>query len=671
MATSVSGTSTSPSATISGIISGLDTDSIISQLMQVAQVPITTLQTNKASLQAKLAVWQELNTRLDAFKSNASSLSDMSSFQQNNVDVSNTDYLNATASTDAMQGSYSISVVKLAQNNQLISTGYDSLNSVVGTGGTIQIGTGTNTPKTITIDNTDNTLTGLRDAINNAGAGVTASIINDGSGTNPYHLIINSSTSGTAGKINITNSITSSTGPIAFNTLQSEQDADIKLGSGSTAVDIYSSSNTITQAIPGVTINLKKADPNVPITLNVSTDTSGIQNSIQSFVDQYNNLADYIGQQFSFDSTTNTSGLLMGDLTLTNIQSDLSSDITRSVTGLNGSLQTLSQIGITLDEKNHLNINYNTLSNALNNNLSDVSKLFTANGYSDNASISFVSATGKTQTPPASGYLIHIDQAAAQARVTSGVAMTGALTNDETLTVNGHDISLKSGMTQDQVLAAINAQTTNTNVHAVWSDANGENTGNYLTFFSNNYGSNANISVVSSQSNQSANITTGIGTSAVTQKSFAGEGGTGTGAAGIDVAGTINGEDATGNGQALSGKSGNKNTDGLQIMVKGSQTGDIGYFHFSAGVAFKEQNSVSDMIDTQNGTVITSENILKDQMANIDTQISDKQSSLNDEETRLRTQFTNMESAMNTLQNTGTFLTQQIQAMQNTNSNSK
>src|SRR5207244_4567518 len=136
-------------------------------------------------------------------------------------------------------------------------------------------------------------------------------------------------------------------------------------------------------------------------------------------------------------------------------------------------------------------------------------------------------------------------------RVTAGTAQTAPLGADETLTINGVSVALTAGMTQAQVVNSINERTRATGVTAAATGANGSGAGNYLTFLTTGYGSAAAVSVVSSRSSARvpgpgrADDSTGVGSVAATAGSAGGETGSGTGQAGLDVIGTINGETAT------------------------------------------------------------------------------------------------------------------------------
>jgi len=244
------------------------------------------------------------------------------------------------------------------------------------------------------------------------------------------------------------------------------------------------------------------------------------------------------------------------------------------------------------------------------------------------------------------------------------VAQTGALAADEVLTINGTSVNLTAGMTLDQVVSAINAKSSTTGVTASATGANGEGTGQYLTLTSLSYGSLSTVSAVSSQSAYAGS--TGIGTVTVTQANPAGESGSGTGASGQDVQGTINGEPATGSGQVLTGQDGNPNTAGLRLLVTAQTTGDHGVVNVTRGIADAVDQLLAFVTDTTNGPVQTAQDGLNAQIEDVKREIEEMQERIDAATERLRKKFTDMEAALGKLQSQGNYLSAQIAAWNST-----
>jgi flagellar hook-associated protein 2 len=649
-------------SSISGIISGLDTQSIISQLMDLARTPVIRMETRKATLSNQITAWQDANTRILALKTKADALATASTFDAKTATSSDESIVKSTATYSAQAGSYYLTVNSLARAHQLKTEGYANTTSTVGTG-TISIGVGSGAAKDIVIDESNNSLVGVRDAINRAGAGVTASIINDGTAGSPYRLIITSNTSGVEGRLTVTTSPTLF-GGVAPDTLQTGEDASITLGADAGAITVSKGSNTITDLIPGVTLNLQKADPSKTITITIANDTATVKQAIQDFVEQYNNIIDFINTQFKYNAETNTGGTLFGDPSLRLIQSELTSRAFNTVTGLNQTIVVLSQIGITSTTGNKLSLNEADLDSALASSLSQVKGLFAAVGEATSSNVAYVASTIKTKASGEAGYAIDITAVASQARATSGVAQTDVLAQDEQLTINGKVIQLTAGMTGDQVVSAINAQSTQTGVLASRTDINGQGTGNYLTLTRVAYGSAKTITAISSVSNGGGS-NSGIGTVEVTAASPGGEAGTGTGAAGTDVAGTINGEAATGSGQVLTGNSGNANTDGLALLVSAQTPGSYGTIAYSKGLAASLSEYLGSVSEPVTGTIAGSEDSLNSQIKYINDDITNMNARLAVKEEQLNNQFAAMESALSKLQSQGSYLTSQIEQLSN------
>ena len=658
-----------PGATsVYGLASGLNTDDIISKLMEIERAPITRAQTNQMALKAKVAAWQDANTRILALRDKAGLLATASTFQAKTISASDDAILTGSAIYQAQAGNYYLRVNALARVHQQKTDGYaDTTTTRVGTG-TLSIQVGSGAAKDVTIDDTNNTLAGLRDAINRAGAGVTAAIINDGSGSTPYRLVVTSNTSGTAGEIIITPNLTGGTAP-TFSTMQTAQDASITLGEGAGAITVTKGTNEITDLIPGVTLNLKSADPDKTITVTVAENTASVKQTLTDFVTQYNNLIDFINQQFKYDTTANTGGTLFSDSSLQTIQSDVINKVLNPVTGLSQTLVVLSQIGITSEmTSNKLTVDDSQLDESLAAGLTDVGRIFAAVGEATSANITYVSSTDKTKPSGASGYAIQITAVAAQARVTAGVSQTENLAQDEKLTINGKEIQLTADMTSAQVLAKINEYSSQTGVVASRTDINGQGSGDYLTLTSTRYGLAVPISAVSSVSNGGGTPvqnTSGIGKTPVTQTDYDGEAGTGTGQAGADVAGTINGEAATGSGQALTGNSGNANTDGFMILVTGQTLGSYGTITFSKGVGSLLAEYLGFITQPVTGAVNSSKNSLQTKIDDISRDIVDMEKLATAKQERLVMQFTAMEIALSKLQSQGSFLTSQLSQISN------
>lgn len=363
-----------------GIGSGLDVNGIVTKLMQVESQPLTDLQTKEASYQAKLSAFGSLKGALSTLQNAAQTLQNASTFTGNSASVSDSSVLSAAATSSAAPGSYSISVTQLAKFNAVRSNvNYAATTDTFNTG-TLSIALGGGTAVNVTIDSTNNTLAGIRDAINGANAGVTASVINDGT-TN--RLVLTSKTSGSAGAINVAVTDSGAGGTHALSdlasanlvTTQTADDANLTIN----GLAITRSSNTISDAIAGLTLNLTKGTLASPgnATITVTKDTGAVTSAVNAFVKAYNDAINGIKQLTAYDAANKKASVLTGDSTARSIQSQLSGLVFASVSGVAGGISRLSDLGLSVQRDGTLLVDSAKLSAAVSDPNKDVAALFT------------------------------------------------------------------------------------------------------------------------------------------------------------------------------------------------------------------------------------------------------------------------------------------------------
>ena len=366
----------SSSFSIGGLVSGMDTNSIVSQLMEIERKPIDLLNTNKDTATEKLTAWRSFNTRVQALSVSTERMAEESTFHAGTATSSNTDILSVTAGEDVAEGSYQITVKQLAQNHQIATQTYSSLDEKLGTG-TIQITVGNAGYKPIEITEENNTLTGIRDAINNSSAPVTASILNAGTVDNPeYKLTLTSKVNGKSGELTMDIDLSGGTAP-AFTDIQAAQDAKLILGSGAGAVEITRSSNKMGGIISGVTIDLVSADENEVVTISTSPDTNTVKTTINNFLNQFNNMVDFFNDQFEYDENQGYTGTLFSDTNLYRAKEKMN-DIVSELIYNEGDFHSLSEMGIEFNDVGKLVVtDENLFDDALEKNMDSVSALFT------------------------------------------------------------------------------------------------------------------------------------------------------------------------------------------------------------------------------------------------------------------------------------------------------
>lgn len=632
---------------IGGISSGLDTDNILSQLEALAKAPVTRLQQQKAKLAAQNDAWNAVNTRLLAIKDKASALALM---VLNPAQQATSSESSVSASANgATTGSYSFTVTSVgAYHQQVTGTIADLDTTPVGTG-TLKLTVGSSSTS---IDLSSVTLTGLRDTINQANIGINASIISTGSS---YRLMLSSSTLGSAGAISTTGSDAAAVTAMGLTDLQAATDAVLTFGSGGNAFQVTRSSNTLTDVLPGMTINVTSASVGKTVTLNVTQNTSAVRQGIQEFVGQYNAFLEYVAQQQNYDAEKGTTPVLFGQYELSQIRNELASTLNGSISGLSSTLNSSSQLGLMFDANGKMTIDDTKLDDALKTSLTGVLRLFGAYSVSSHAGVKYLSSTEDTQSVGTAGYAVTITQAATQASLvidSAGDGLPAALGGDETLTVNGTAITLQTDMTRAQVIAAINAKSSTTGVRASLTGADGTGTGNFLTFTQVGFGSKNIIRVSSNLAADGTN--SGIGTATISD-STAGAGNTGV--SGLDVIGTINGQAATGLGRVLTSTEGD--AKGLRLSIESTITGDLGSTVFSRGIGSMIDILLGKATGT-NGTIENKQDTIQAQLTALDDNILRSTESANREIQRQRDRFNAMEVALSKLQQQSAQLNSQI-----------
>ena len=350
----------------SGLISQIDYQALIEQLVSVKRQPIDQLAYEKDLLEDADSAYDTLKSRLSDLKSAADDLRSTADFKVFTTSVTDETILGASATSDASAGTYSITVNNLAQAHKLYdATGVASESTVVGTvdGGSLKF-TVNGTQYSVSVDSTT-TLSELRDAINNAQSAVTATTVNDG--TN-YKLILTSNATGASNSITIDQNDTS----ISFSTLQAAQDAEVVVD----GLTITRSSNTISDIITGVTLDLKSADSTKEVTLTVNRDTDAIEEKIVAFVDKYNAVVSHIQSNNRYDTDTKTAGPLFGDGIARSVWEDLRRLMTSAIDTLPSTMNRLIHVGITSDTEGKMSVDSSDLVDALTNNFDDVVNLF-------------------------------------------------------------------------------------------------------------------------------------------------------------------------------------------------------------------------------------------------------------------------------------------------------
>jgi len=382
----------------------IDVASIVEQLMTIERRPLAALSTREASYQSKISAFGTVKSALSAFQTAARTLSDLSATPSNTAASSNSTMFGVTASSAAAVGTHSIEIGNLAQAQKLAAAGQLDTTTAIGVG-TLTFDFGTTSggvftsggagTKTVDIDGSNNTLQGIRDAINSANVGVTANIVNDGSGT-PYRLTLSSNATGLSNSMQI-----SVTGDTALSDLLNyDPNGAMNMAQTAAALDasliidgisVSKSSNTVSDVIDGVTLSLLK-ETTTAETIEVKRDTAAVKTAVEGFAKAYSDLNKTITDLTAYNTTTRKAAALQGDSVIRGIQAQLRNIMGSSV-ATGGTLTTLSQIGLSPQKDGSLTVDSTKLAAALDNNFGDFSALLSApQGYAYNFN-QFVSTT--------------------------------------------------------------------------------------------------------------------------------------------------------------------------------------------------------------------------------------------------------------------------------------
>ena len=406
MATSVSGVG---SITSTGIGSGLNVTDILDRLMAVEQRPLTLLQTAATNLNTKLSNVGKLQGYFATLRDKANVLTAPTLWSGTTATSADTSAVTVATGSGAVAGSYAVNVSRLAVGQTVTSTAQPASTSTLGTGTlTIELGTwgagepaadftakAGSSPVTINIGDGETSLAAIRDKINSASAGVTATLVTDASGT---RLSLRSQATGSENAFRVSVAEATPDGNDATGLSMLAYDASAAgspmLRSTTAAnaaltvngIALSSASNTLTGVVDGLTLNLIKPTAG-DVAVSVATDTASAKTAITEFVTAFNTLASFIRTQTAYNADSKTAGALQGDQSTLSLQSQLRAVLNQGSTA-SSTWSRLSDIGLALKSDGTLETNATKLDNALGN-LPELKKLLAGDG-STTAEMGFV-----------------------------------------------------------------------------------------------------------------------------------------------------------------------------------------------------------------------------------------------------------------------------------------
>lgn len=658
-------------ATISspGIGSGLDVNGILDKLMTVERQPLAALQNKATSFQTRLSALGSLKSSVSAFQDAVNGINTATKFTGKSATVVDSTIATVSASSSAIPGPYNLQVTTLANPHRLRSGTFADANTVVGSGSlTFTFGTfdgasftanANKAAKTVTISSSQNTLAGIRDAINQTDIGVRANIVNDGS---TARLTFTSTDAGAANSLRITTVDDDATNTDTSGLSQLAYDPTAAVGSGKNltqtnaatdaaviidGVSITSSSNTLTNPVDGLTITLLKETTGTGTQINVAQDVTTAQTAADQFVKNFNVLAQQISLLTSYDATTKQAGPLNGDTTARNIQSSLRNMLNQSLTGISGTYTTLSSIGISFQKDGTLALDTSKFQTAIKADPNAVAALFAQVGRSTDSRVEYSSATSAAVV---GSYAVAVTQAATQGTLVgnavAALTITAGVNDTLTLDVDGTATSITlaaATYTSATALAAeIQSKLNGTSALSTLGKAvTVTQSAGVLTITSRSYGSTSLLA------NVAGNAATDLFGAAPVLTT------------GLHVAGTVGGQTGTGSGQFLT-------SNGLTLKVTATSAGSYGTFTYSKGYASLLTGALDDYLKAD-GLFQSRSDGLNASLKSLQSQ----QTALNERLTRVeanyRAQFTALDTMIARMNQTSSFLTQQLTSLSNLN----
>jgi len=647
-----------------GTGSGIDSNKLADQLTEANKmVQAGRLTTKKTLLETQISDYGMLRSSLSKLQTAAGLLGNADTFNAKSLSIPDTKLIGITKlNASAGAGNYQLKVEQVAQSQSVSSGTYDSLTSPVGKGTlTLRLGEwndalndftvdSTKTGATITIDDGNNSLTGLRDAINKAAIGVSASIVSDGGS---YKLLLTAK-SGAKNEIEITAAEDPSSLGLASlnfnettsNLTQQQGGLDAKIRVNGLLVN--RESNQIKDVVAGLEFDLFTASLTETISVTVSEDKAVAEQTIRDFVAAYNTFKTEVEKLVGFDAELDDYGSLHRDPLAKNLMQGVRNILSSSVSGLSDGFTSLSNLGIRTELDGSLKIKEvegNTgFRAAIDNNFALVRDLFIPKTSSSATNI--VVNKFSAQSQPGT-YDVAITQQPSKGKLTGGdlpvfPVDTGVKDYSFKVKIDGIESNLitlpsnKSYLTGEALAADMQSLINlDPNLKEVRSVVSVSFTNNKLVFTSDSYGSTSQVAV--------SNVGADIGEIGITLA---------TGAKGTDVGGSINGKAAFGYGNVLLPALGDA-SEGLGLTIQPGATG--GTITFSRGFSGTMTNMINDYLKTSGVIKDRETNINKD-IVRVEKDETDLNRRSDAYRARLMAQFQAMESIVRSLNSTGDFL---------------
>lgn len=616
---------------IGGMASGLDTNNIIAQLMDIERAPINQWLNRQAKLKKVDEAWSTIVSKLSAIRTATNNIADGPDWAQlGKVTSSDKTIIDATVSGTATPGSVTLSVEALAYAQQRASNdNFTSLDAAVGTRElTITTSSGS---YVITPDSPDTTLTEFVQKINTSGAEVRAQAVEVTAGE--FELVITAKNTGTASGFTLTETNWSA----GWTQTQAAADSKIRIGDPATGLLLTRSSNTVSDVISGVTLNLKQVSA-TPVTITTERNVDGAVAKVEKWVADLNGILQAAKDLGKYDADKNLAQPLASDPTLRALVSSVVNAVTDTLSGLTGDYVTAASVGIESTRDGLLTIDSTKLREALTADFDAVSALFTRAGKVTDTRVSYIAATDDTQP----GTYNVVVTAAARAAEVTGAAFAAAA---ETLTITSGGLSADVVLDGTETVAQAVTKISNALTAQGITSLTVEESGGAIRVVDSAYGTASTFTVSSTGG--------GFGLS-----------GTHTGQ---DVAGTIDGVAGTGKGRILTIDSDGATVDGLVLRLAATQAEvdaaggslALGTVTLTQGLAGRMSAEIAEFEGTTGHIQRTRDGIESDHTL-LGERIDRLEVRLKTKEASLVRMFSAMEAAMGRLTSQGNWLAAQL-----------
>lgn len=354
---------------VGGLVSGIDTDSLIAGLVAAYGTPKTVMESQLQDLESEQEAFAGLDNRLTSLRTALETVATADEFEVYTATSADDSFVGVSASTGAIPGRYSVEVNHLATSASQLSQGYasKSADGALGTG-TFALTYGSTTTN-ITIDGTMS-LSDLANAINEQADGVNAYVMNTGDAATPYRLVLTGEDTGAANGISVdTSALSGGTAP-SFTEVSAAADAEVVIN----GITVTDSDNTIDAAIPGLSFTAEAVTTSA-VNVDVELDSDAMAEKVKSVVDAYNAVMSYVSTKSVYNTDEDIRGPFVGQGLVSSITSSLSAMVTAQYGS--GSLTALSQMGISTEKDGTLTFDTEAFTEAFGENPDDVLALFT------------------------------------------------------------------------------------------------------------------------------------------------------------------------------------------------------------------------------------------------------------------------------------------------------